>query len=112
MRFGYLHPADVLDNLDIVQSCFFQLQKFGGLHQVFELQGAFRHVVTLAPFFDPCNVVVDLETTLPREEVSTHEQIVEGCHADKSQQFGNGLRNDGVLEVESLHRLEDVVEER
>lgn len=60
-----LHPTDILNDLDVVQCRLLQLQKLGGLHQVFQLQDTFWHVVTLAPFLDPRDIVIDLQATLP-----------------------------------------------
>jgi hypothetical protein len=56
----YLHPADILDDLNVIQGRLLQLQQLGGLHKMLQLQRAFGHVVALAPFLNACDVVVDL----------------------------------------------------
>lgn len=67
--------------------------------------------MTFAPLLNPSNVVVDLKTTLPRQEVSPHEEIIECSHSDQPQKLSHGLSDDGVFQVECLHRLVDVVEQ-
>ena len=67
--------------------------------------------MALAPFLYPGDVVVDLQTTLPGQEMSAHEQIVEGRDANQPQKLGDRLRDDRVLQEVRLHRLEDVVHE-
>ena len=88
----YLHPADILDDLDVVQGGLLELQELGRLlynrqlpelyvaasvaplkaekggiayHQMLELESAFGHIVTLAPLLNTGDVVVDLKATLP-----------------------------------------------
>ena len=67
--------------------------------------------MTLAPFLDPRDIVIDLEATLPREEVASHKQVVKGRDSYESEKLGQCLRNDRVLEIVGLHRLESVVQE-
>lgn len=76
-----------------------------------KLQSAFWHIVTLTPFLNPGDVVIDLQATLPRQEVSAHEKIVEGCNANQFEKFGDRLSDDRVFKVICLHRLEHVVEQ-
>ena len=40
----------------------FELQELGGLHQVFQLESAFGHIVRFAPFLYPCDIVLDLHS--------------------------------------------------
>ncbi|KAH0294783.1 myosin-2, partial [Aureobasidium sp. EXF-3399] len=89
-----------------------ELQKLGGLHKMLKLESTLGHIMALAPFLNSGNVVVDLQTTLPREEVTAHEKVIEGGDTDETKKLGNGLGDDGVLEVECLHSLEDIVEQR
>lgn len=74
----YLHPADILNNLNVVEGGLLQLQELCGLllkllefvlaqnitfdtyHQVLKLQSALRHVMALAPLLNTSDVIVDL----------------------------------------------------
>ena len=62
-----------------------------------ELQCALRHVVTLAPLLNTRDVVVDLQTALPGEEVPPHEQVVESRHSDQTKKLRHCLGDDAVL---------------
>jgi len=57
---GCKHPTDVENDLDIRNCCLLQLEKLRCLLKMFQLKRPFRHIVALAPFFDPRDVVVDL----------------------------------------------------
>ena len=107
----HIHPTDVLDNLDIAERGFLQLQQLGRLHQVLELQDALRHVVALAPLLNPCDVVVDLQPSLPGQEVASQEKVVEGCNTYELQQFCHCLVDDGLLNVVCPHGLVNLVEQ-
>ena len=50
-------------------------------------------------------------TSLPRTEVSPHQEVVEACDANQLQQFNNHLLNDGFFHVVRFKTLEDLVEE-
>ncbi|KAI6755329.1 hypothetical protein HG531_004435 [Fusarium graminearum] len=67
--------------------------------------------MALAPLLNTGDVVVDLETTLPGEEVSSHQQVVERCHTNQLEELSDGLRDDGVLQVVGLHRAENAVKQ-
>lgn len=94
----YSHPANVLNNFYIIQRSLLQLKKFGCLlprtvsglreknlnklrgtpyHQVLQLQRALWHIVALTPLLDTGDVIVDLQPTLPGEEITTHQEIIE-----------------------------------
>jgi hypothetical protein len=64
-----------------------------------------------APHLDAGNVTIDLQSTLPREQVATHEEVVESNHAHEAKQFGHCLDNDTVFEIVCLHGLVNIVEE-
>ncbi len=61
-----------------------------------ELERALGHVVALAPLLDAGDVVVDLQASLPREEVPAHEQVVKGRDADQAEQLRDRLGDDGI----------------
>jgi hypothetical protein len=64
------HPTDIKDDLDIGNRRFLELKKLGCLLQVLELQSSFGHIVALAPFFNSSDIVIDLKSSFPRQEVS------------------------------------------
>lgn len=47
-------------DIDHMDDYLFELQQLGSLHQVLQLKSALRHVVRLAPFFYPRDIVLDL----------------------------------------------------
>ena len=57
---GCQHPADIKYDFDIGDCGFLELEQFRGLLEMFQLECAFWHIVTLAPFFDSSDVVVNL----------------------------------------------------
>ena len=59
------HPANVLNDLNVVQGSLLQLEQLGSLHQMLKLQRALGHVMRFAPLFDTSDVVVDLQASLP-----------------------------------------------
>lgn len=65
--------------------------------------------MALTPLFDARDVIIDLQATLPGEEVASHQEIIEGSDTNKAQQLSDGLRNDRVLQVVRLHGAEDAV---
>lgn len=65
------HPTNVKDDFNVGNSSFLQLKKLRCLLQVFKLKGSFRHLMALTPFFNSSDIIIDLETTFPREEVSS-----------------------------------------
>lgn len=67
--------------------------------------------MALAPLFNARYVVIDLETTFPRQEISPHEEIIERSHPDETKKLGDGLNDDGVLEIKCPHGLVDIVQE-
>lgn len=75
-----------------------------------QLKGALWHIVALAPLLNASDVVVDLQTTLPREEVSPHEKIVECRDTNKAQQLGHRLGDNRILQEVGLHGLENIVQ--
>lgn len=75
-----------------------------------QLKGALWHIVAFAPFFNAGDIVVDLQSTLPREEVSPHEKIVECRDTNKAQQLGHRLCDNRILQEVRLHSLENIVQ--
>lgn len=57
---GAEHPADVLNDFDVVEGGLLELQKLGGLHEMLKLKRSFGHFVGFTPFFNSGDVVVDL----------------------------------------------------
>jgi hypothetical protein len=125
-----------LDDFDIIESRFLQLQKLRGLlemllevlrsqpvrypitrrmretyHEMLQLQGAFGHIMALAPLLNSGDVVVDLQPTLPGEEVPPHEKVVESRHTYKTEQFRDRLSDDRIFQIVGLHCPEDIVQQ-
>ena len=75
-----------------------------------KLQGSLGHVMALTPLLDTGDVIVDLQTSFPREEVAAHEQVVESGYANKTQELVDCLCDDRVFQVVSLHGAENIIQ--
>jgi hypothetical protein len=64
---------------------------------MFQLQSSFRHIMTLAPFFNSSDIVIDLKTSFPRQEVPPHEKVVESGNTNQMQEFGHRLCDYGIF---------------
>lgn len=67
--------------------------------------------MALAPLFDTGDIIIDLKTPLPGQEIAAHQEIIERSDAHQPEQLRYGLCYDGILKVVCFHCLEHVVEQ-
>ena len=67
--------------------------------------------MAFAPTLYPLDVVINLYTPFPRQEVFPLKKIIEGSNPDKLQQLGDSLRSNRFLNEVSLQGLMDFAEQ-
>lgn len=67
--------------------------------------------MAFTPLFDPRDVIINLETTLPREKIPPHYQAIECGHPNQSQKLRGRLQDNRILKMVSLHRPVDIIEQ-